>query len=1008
MGSAHLTTSEQLTANFYRWEQRGRGWSLWDLPVELEPPFQPFHHTPGAFTPPVDDGRKHTFFSALIERFRNNEGDSSSGEALTDIDERVEPRVLTARAPMCEVVVSVDRDEKSSVERVDHILLALSACEGTISFEIIGTSSKIDVQFACSERDLRYVQEVLRAYLPNSVLSVREDSLAKLLSALPERLIVDFGLSEEFMRPIKTFKRFDVDPLTGIIGTLENLESEEVAGIQVLFQATQEPWAASVLRSVSDGAGGSFFFDDPEMLTLAREKIGRPLFAVVVRLIAGAQSSNRTWEIARALTGGLEQVADTQSNELIPLTNEGYDDDAHIEDVVLRCSHRCGMLLNSDELVSLVHTPSPSVHSERLRPNRYATRAVPSNAVGKKYVLGENIHFGKRQVVSVDDGDRLRHMYVVGATGTGKSTLLLNLIRQDMEAGNGIAVLDPHGDLIDQILGFVPDHRVNDVIVFDPSDSDQPVGLNILTAHSELERNVLASDVVAGFRRLSSSWGDQMTSVLGNAVQTILESSQGGTLADLRRLLLDEEFRSRFLETVSDEDLRTFWVKEFPKLRGNPEMSVLTRLEIFLRPKLIRNIVSQKAGLDLTRVLREKKLLFAKLAQGLIGEENTSLLGTLLVSKIHQAAMARQEQRPEERDAFYLYIDEFQNFLTPSMSSVISGSRKYGLGLILAHQELRQLWDHDTSIANSVISNPSIRVCFRLGDFDAEKMENGFAHFSSRDFQNLGIGEAIARVDRADQDFNLNTVLPPSISADVANERHALITKLSRERFGFSTPSPMPKPEDLPRPQLHVVSRETLVHKSSDKREKEAEPVAGFVSKAIHTKEERQPSQHRYLQSLIKKMAEDRGFRAVVEEPTLDGRGRVDVGLDLGEERIACEISVTTDAEQEIHNIRKCLSAGYTTVIVCSPEKKNLGAIRTAVETTLAEHEREKVKLMQPDELFRFLDERSAHGTVEEKRVSGYRVKVHYQSVSDAERSQKREAMANVVLQTLRRMKSDQ
>ncbi len=1007
MNAVHTTISEQLTANFYRWEQRGRGWLLWNLPVELEPPFVPFYHTPVGFMPSADDGRKHTFFSALLERFRNDQRNTLHEEARLDIDEQVEPQVLAARAPVCEVVVSVDRDEKTSVERVDHLLLALSACEDPLSFEIIGTSNKIEVQFSCRERDLRYVQEVLRAYLPNSVLSVRDDSLAELLRAVPERLIVDFGLSEEFMRPIKTFKRFDVDPLTGIISTLEHLDEEEVAGIQILFQGTQEPWATSVLRSVSDGSGGSFFSDDSEMLALAREKIARPLFAVVVRLIAGARSANRTWELARALTGGLEQVADPQSNELIPLTNEEYNDEIHFEDVVLRCSHRCGMLLNSDELVSLVHTPSPSVQSEKLRPNRYTTRVVSPNAVGKKYVLGENIHLGKRQAVSVDAGDRLRHMYVVGATGTGKSTLLLNLIRQDMEAGNGIAVLDPHGDLIDQILGFVPDDRVDDVIVFDPSDSEQPVGLNILTAHSELERNVLASDVVAGFRRLSSSWGDQMTSVLGNAVQTILESSQGGTLADLRRLLLDEEFRSRFLETVSDEDLRTFWAKEFPKLRGNPEMSVLTRLEIFLRPKVIRNIVSQKAGLDIAWVLREKKLLFAKLAQGLIGEENTSLLGTLLVSKIHQAAMARQEQRPEERDAFYLYIDEFHNFLTPSMSSVISGSRKYRLGLVLAHQELRQLWDHDTGIANSVISNPSIRVCFRLGDFDAEKMENGFAHFSARDFQNLGIGEAIVRVEQADQDFNLKTFLPPSVSADAADERRALVAKISQERFGLSAPSSLPKSEDSRRPPLSI-SREPMVHKSSGKREEEAAPIAGFVSKAAHTKEERQPSQHRYLQSLIKKMAEDRGFRAVVEEPTPDGSGRVDVGLDLGEEKVACEISVTTNAEQEIHNIQKCLSAGYTKVIVCSPEKRNLEAIRKAVEATLTENELGRLKLMQPEELFRFLDERSAHGAVEGKRVSGYRVKVHYQSVSEAERSQKREAMANVVLQTLRRMKSDQ
>src|SRR5262249_6373010 len=215
--------------------------------------------------------------------------------------------------------------------------------------------------------------------------------------------------------------------------------------------------------------------------------------------------------------------------------------------------------------------------------------------------------------------------------------------------------------------------------------------------HSELERTLLASDLVSVFRRLSTSWGDQMTSVLGNAVLAFLESDRGGTLADLRRFLIEPDFRREFLTTVRDREIVYYWQKEFSFLAGRPQAPLLTRLDTFLRPKTIRYIVAQKdSRLDLRRAMDEGGVVLARLSQGAIGEENAYLLGTLLVSKLQQLAMSRQEQRESERRNFYLYIDEFQNFITPSMASILSGARKYRLGLILAHQDLRQLSSEDT------------------------------------------------------------------------------------------------------------------------------------------------------------------------------------------------------------------------------------------------------------------------------------------------------------------------
>ena len=382
---------------------------------------------------------------------------------------------------------------------------------------------------------------------------------------------------------------------------------------------------------------------------------------------------------------------------------------------------------------------------------------------------------------------RVRHMHLIGASGSGKSTLLLNMIMQDIENGDGLAVLDPHGDLIDQVVSRIPEERIKDVVLLDPSDEAYPVGFNILSAHSDLERNLLSSDLVSVFRRLSTSFGDQMTTVLGNAVLAFLESSEGGTLGDLRRFLVEPGFRERFLTTVEDSEVVYYWQKEFPLLTGKPQGPILTRLDTFLRPKVIRHMVSQKENrLDFAAIMNGRKILLAKLSQGLIGEENSYLLGTLIVSKLNQIATSRQNMAASDRKPFYLYIDEFHNFVTPSLAAILSGARKYNLGLILAHQELHQLSNRDSDVASAVISNPYTRVCFRLGDFDAKKLEDGFSFFKAKDLQNLSVGEAIVRMERAEYDFNLKTIPLAVVDATLAASRRERIVASSRERYAVT------------------------------------------------------------------------------------------------------------------------------------------------------------------------------------------------------------------------------
>ena len=355
-------------------------------------------------------------------------------------------------------------------------------------------------------------------------------------------------------------------------------------------------------------------------------------------------------ELARDLSGSLRVFAHPAGNALIPLSNEEYPNmEDHIEDVLSRQTKRSGMILNSDELIGFVHLPGSAVRSPVLARDTGATKAAPASVIhAKGILLGDNAHAGQTVEVRLSPDQRVQHTHVIGASGTGKSTLLFNLIRQDIENGDGVGVLDPHGDLIDRILGIIPESRIDDVVLVDPSDADFPIGFNILSAHSEQEKTLLASDLVSVFRRLSAAWGDQMDTVLQNSILVFLESPRGGTLAELRRFLIEPAFRAEYLKSVPDPELIYYWQRVFPQLTGNRSVGpVLTRLQGFMSQKPIRNMVSQTENrLDFAQIMDTGKIFLARLPEGLFGAENSYMLGTLLVSKFQEIAMSRQAPGP--------------------------------------------------------------------------------------------------------------------------------------------------------------------------------------------------------------------------------------------------------------------------------------------------------------------------------------------------------------------------
>jgi hypothetical protein len=993
---------EALTVQFYTWERRLRGWDEYSFPVDLEPAFEPFffHDVPTTHAI-IDDSFRPNLLTRFVRLFKSalsaNEEETSQG---ANDDSRLDPYTYTGDDRLVALSISLPKEQKVRPEEMEHLLFMLSQSQYSICFEIIGTSKSIRIQFVCREMDSNHLHNQIKAYFPDSgIHEVQANDIVP--EAQPYYYNIEFGLREECMRPLSTPKSFDLDPLIGVFGILENLKQDEHIIIQVLFKGVVNPWAESLIRSVMDNEGGSFFLDAPEMVKLAQEKTLAPLYAVAIRVIGFDITADMS--TTQRVANSIVQASQSAYNSLLPIY-PGDVDDNYVGNVLLRKSNRIGMLLNSKELATLVHFPSVSVVSHKLERDTSKSKKAPPVFLGHKLVLGTNTHQGNQLNVSISDIQRLKHTHIIGATGTGKSTLLLTSIIQDINDGDGIAVLDPHGDLIESILPWIHPDRHKDVIVIDPADSEFPIGFNILTAHSEIEKDILSSDLVAAFRRLSTSWGDQMNSVFANAILAFLESTKGGTLIELRRFLIEPGFRNQFLTTVTDPSIVYYWHKEFPILKSSSIGPILTRLDSFLRPKVIRNMVAQKKSLDFEHILDSKKILLIKLSQGLIGTENSYLLGTFLVSKIQQAAMARQAKEKAARTNFYLYIDEFQNFITPSMSAILSGARKYHLGLILVHQDMQQLNKYDAELASSVVANAGTRICFRLGDTDAKRFESGFSYFDANDLQNLDTGQAIIRIERPENDCNLTTLPFQELELDIAKEIKERVIAFSREAYG----TPKEEVEELlkhlhtgieythtPEPSTDInASPKQVIQKPTPI----PEPIQLSTPSSSTQAQKKQETNHRYLQSLIKRMAESRGYMASIEEPTPDGKGKVDVSLTRNNKRIAVEINDTSKDDWELHNVEKCLAAGYDIVVACSNETKVQSRMCQKIDEKFDTTIRSKILVLSPDSLFLLLDAEIAKEASSDVRVKGYRVKVDYDAVPEQEMNRKRDAIAKSIM----------
>lgn len=455
-----------------------------------------------------------------------------------------------------------------------------------------------------------------------------------------------------------------------------------------------------------------------------------------------------------------------------------------------------GNILNIEELATLWHLPSEKIKTQSVAWGITVLSEPPSNLPSATNITDEekmHINFfaktvfkNKETIFGIKDLDRRRHVWAIGKTGTGKSTLIANMAIDDLKKGRGLAIIDPHGDLCETILDFIPQSRINDVVYFNPSDRDFPINVNPLEVTNKEEAELVVSGIVSIFNKIFGfSWGPRLEYILRNSLLTLSEVPDS-TLKDIPLLLTNQNFRKKVTQNLQDETLKSFWLDEFEKMPPNLQKEaispILNKVGQFVTSPLIRNVIGHpKSSVKLDDIMNQGKILLANLSQGRMGEDNAQLLGAMLITKLQLAAMKRVDMPENERKDFYLYVDEFQNFATTSFIKILSEARKYRLDLMLANQYMAQI---PIDVQKAILGNAGTLISFSSGAEDAHILRLEFAEtFTENDLVNLANFQIAIKlmIDGHSQRPFLATTLPLPSSKNQNKEK---VIKVSRERWG--------------------------------------------------------------------------------------------------------------------------------------------------------------------------------------------------------------------------------
>ncbi len=614
--------------------------------------------------------------------------------------------------------------------------------------------------------------------------------------------------------PISTYRNLEKDPLATLTNTLSKIAPDEGAAVQLIISPflQSKNWkggGSEALRKIQEGVPAesaareavpsSLFQEirktifvkapqqkerqeatpwrgssiDQRSIEAIQNKIQKHIFDSNIRLVVSAKTKQRAEEIFQHLIGAFGQFSVASFNGFEIVEAKGRRLKKLIYDFSFRNFHSAqSIALNIEELTSIFHFPTPSMETPYVKMTKVGTAAAPPAELPEKglNVIGKVVFRGEeKEVAFAAREDRRRHFYIIGQTGTGKSSLLREMIRQDVENGEGVGVIDPHGELIEATLANIPNERMEDVVLFEPFDLERPMGLNMLEYESPEQKDFAVQEMIAIFHKLfpPEIIGPMFEHYMRNAMLALMaDKTNPGTLVEIPRMFTDSEFMEQRLQKVEDSMVRSFWLKEWKQTTGSTRSDMLgyvvSKIGRFIENEMMRNIIGQThSAFDLGVIMDKKKIFLANLSKGLTGEVNSALLGLILVSKMQMAAMRRARIPEETRQDFYLYIDEFQNFSTDSIVTILSEARKYRLNLIMAHQYIPQLTEE---IRHAVLGNVGTMGVFRIGAQDAEFLEAQFKpEFSRFDLVNLDNFHLLVKMliqGKLSSSFEMQTVKP--------------------------------------------------------------------------------------------------------------------------------------------------------------------------------------------------------------------------------------------------------
>ena len=572
-------------------------------------------------------------------------------------------------------------------------------------------------------------------------------------------------LSANPMLPFKTYQNLQANPLSGIATSLSKLEKEgEGAAIQILIRPSHRNDLKKLAQKTAREMQSGFSFKDAlsrakkppkkpkegeqqqtkavtpfeeEVIKGLQSKATKPTFDTNVRIIVSAENEMRAKQLLGEIEGSLVQFTSSEMNSLKTMDTSSRA----LNKLLFNFSFRIfdnskAIVLSTEEITSLYHFPLASTLAPRIKFLRSKPAEPPSNLPQEGIVLGKNIFRGVQTQVRMADADRRRHLYIIGQTGTGKSVFMESMIRQDIENGKGACVIDPHGEFAEFVLSVIPKERIGDVIYFDPGDISRPMGLNMLEInpdHPEQKTMVIDElfEIFDKLYDLKTTGGPMFEKYFKNSALLLLDDYRYEipVLADISRVLVDDVYRKDKLSREDNPLVREFWELEAQKAQGEQSLAnmapyISSKITSFVYNEFLRPIINQKkSALNFREAMDSRKILVVNLSKGKIGALNADLLGMILVGKLLMAALSRVDIPDGERQDFYLYIDEFQNFTTDSISTILSEARKYRLDLIIAHQFIKQLKEN---IRDAVFGNVGSIISFRIGPDDAEFMKNKF------------------------------------------------------------------------------------------------------------------------------------------------------------------------------------------------------------------------------------------------------------------------------------------